>query len=199
MTPICHAPRWTARPGTARCVHGREAAVQPGRPRHGQLSAPLLCMGSWLARCGRVGRPRPCYRARESPTRVGAAADGTLRSGIVWRLDLIVLWLRFVTGGSSRLKATCHISFVAAMWLARYVPTINYGCGGPTRVCLHAGLFACAPSCRKWLFVAILLGILEECCPFVRLTGRASLTAVCHAWRSAACMHHPERCAQLSA
>ena len=84
-------------------------------------------MGSWLARCGRVGRPRPCYHARESPTRVGAVVDGTLWSGIVWRLDLIVLWLRFVTGGSSHLKATCHISFVAAMWLARYVPTINYG------------------------------------------------------------------------
>jgi hypothetical protein len=101
--------------------------VQPGRPRHGQLSAPLLCMGSWLARYGHVGRPRPCYHLRGSPTRVGAAADGTLRSAIVWRLDLIVLWLRFVTGGSSRLNATCHISFVAAMWLARYVPTINYG------------------------------------------------------------------------
>jgi hypothetical protein len=71
---------------------------------------------------------------------VGAAADGTLRSGIVWRLDLIVLWLRFVTGGSSRLKATCHISFVAAMWLARYVPMINYGWANmfaPRSVCVR--------------------------------------------------------------
>ena len=70
-----------------------------------------------------------------------------------------------MTGGSSRLKATCRSSFVAAMWLARYVPAINYGWA-------NMRLFArMVRAFRKWLFAAILLGILEECCPFVRLTG----------------------------